>query len=187
MSEQEPLIRGNVILAYRAFLEKEFGVGGFHEILSAMPKEQADKVPAIPLAHEWYPTSALVAMVETAFDLHPSEDLHDRLGAWNAEYDLNFVHRFLLRFTSPLWILQKGAKLWSQYHNNGHWIIEAGPGPRELSGSLHDFALVRPTFCKTMIGWLRRAGQLTGAKTMSIDHPHCRVHGAPACVFHGKW
>jgi len=180
-------MRGTVILAYKAFFEREHGVLAWTRIVRRMPPEHAGALEPVPVPRNWYPAQTVVSLVETAAELFPEPDLHDRLGAWHAEYDLGIVHRVLLKLASPLWIARQGGKRWSSSYNSGHWTIEAGPGPREFFGTLHEFALVRPDFCKIVAGWIRRAGQLTGGRDMRVGHPRCRCLGAPACVYHAQW
>ena len=182
-----PLIRGTAMMANRAFLEREFGAQAFEQVLRGMPAEHYQSLAGIPIAHEWYPLRAMMAFINEASRVFSCRYYHERIGAFQAEYDLNFVHRFLLKFTSPLWVIDRGGRVWRDYFNSGHWEIVKGEKPRTLTGTLHDFAFVDGNHCRIINAFLERIGQLTGASATRVVHTKCRAAGAPACIFEGKW
>ena len=77
--------------------------------------------------------------------------------------------------------------MWSEYYNSGRWTIVRGGEQRSLTGTLYDFAIVSVRQCRMMAAFVRRAGQLTGASKIKVDHPQCRARGSPACVFTAAW
>ena len=183
-------VRGTALLANREFLSKTYGPDAWDRVLKMLPKPYADALSVIPLAHDWFPADAMVASLLAGAKLFSPNDLdafYEAVGAHGADYDLNFIHRFILKFTSPLWMMELGAKLWREYHNSGQWKIEHGPTPHSIVGTLQDFAVVSAPMCRTVVGFVRRAGQLTGAKNMHVEHRRCRSAGAQACVFEGEW
>ena len=182
-----PLIRGTAMLANRAFLESQFGPQAFEQVLRGMPAEHHDALAGIPIAHEWYPLAAMMAFIDEAARVFECRDYHERIGGFQAEYDLRFVHRFLLKFTTPMWVFDRGGKLWRDYHNSGRWKIEAGSGPRTVIGTLYDFQFVWANHCRIVSGFLERIGKLTGASATRVKHSRCRAAGADACVFEGRW
>lgn len=183
-------VRGTALLANRDFLTKTYGADAFDRVLQALPRQHAEALKGISLAHDWMPADAMVASLVASAKLFAPDDsdaFYEQVGAHGAEYDLTFIHRFLMKFTSPLWIMERGAKLWREYHNSGNWKIEHGPTPHSLVGTLSEFAIVAAPMCRTVVGFVRRAGQLTGAKNMRVEHKRCRATGAQVCVFEGDW
>jgi hypothetical protein len=183
-------VRGTALLANRQFLAKEFGPDAFDRVLAALEKSHADALRGIPLAQDWFPASSMIASLVMGAKLFAPDDpdkFYEQVGAHGAEYDLTFIHRFILRFTSPIWMMERGAKLWREYHNSGEWKIEQGAQPHSLVGTLKDFAVVSAPLCRTVVGFVRRAGELTGAKQMQVAHSRCRAQGAQVCVFEGVW
>ena len=183
-------VRGTALLANRDFLKKNYGADAFERVLESLPRQHAETLGSIALAHDWLPAEAMVASLVASAKLFSPDDpdsFYEQVGAYGADYDLTFIHRFLLKFTSPIWIMERGAKLWREYHNSGDWKIEHGPTAHSLVGTLSDFAVVAGPMCRTVVGFVRRAGQLTGAKNMRVEHRRCRSAGAPACVFEGQW
>ena len=181
-----PMIRGTAMLANRAFCEQNWGAAAFDQVLRGMPREHFDALSGIPMAQEWYPLASLMAFIDEAARVFECRDYYERIGAFQAEYDLRLVHRFLLKFTTPLWVFDRGGKLWNDYHNSGRWVLQ-GPGPRAVVATLHDFAFVNANHCRIVTGFLERIGQLTGTGSVKVTHRKCRATGSPACVFEGKW
>src|SRR5262245_60392258 len=102
------MIRGTLLLGHRAFAEKNFGAGAFERILAAVPPQLAEPLRGIPLAQQWYPLESVLACADAGSEVFQVPDFHERVGAFNAEFDRNFIHRFILRFTSPLWMMERG-------------------------------------------------------------------------------
>jgi hypothetical protein len=180
------MIRGTALLATRAYLEKKHGAGAFDRAVLLLRPEHAAVWRAIPLAHEWYSHEAVLALDDAAASLY-GPDFYDEIGAFVADYDLNFIHRFLLKFTSPLWILDKGAKMWSEFYNSGKWSIVRGTQPKSLVGTLENFAIVSVRQCRMVTAFVRKAGELTGAHKIKVEHPQCRARGSSVCVFTAAW
>src|SRR5690348_12572125 len=100
-------VRGTALLSNREFLTKHYGPDAFDRLLLAMPHHLATALRKIPLAHDWYPADAMVASLELGGRLFSPDNpdaYYEAIGHFNAEYDLTFIHRFLLKFTSPIWI-----------------------------------------------------------------------------------
>jgi hypothetical protein len=183
-------VRGTALVANREFLKKTYGADAWDRVLQTLPRQHAEALSVIPLAQDWLPAESMVASLVASAKLFSPDNLnwfYEEVGAHGAEYDLTFIHRFILKFTSPLWIMERGAKLWREYHNSGNWKIEHGATPHSLVGTLSDFAVVSAPMCRTVVGFVRRAGQLTGAKNIRVEHKRCRAEGAQVCVFEGEW
>jgi hypothetical protein len=147
----------------------------------------ATPIDCIPIAHEWYPEESVLGLMD-AIAAVKGDKVYDEMGRFAAEFDLNFIHRFLLRFKNPLWLLDRGARLWSEYHNTGRWKITAGEDGKSLTGELEDFGIVRASFCRSLTSWILRAGQMTGAKDLVVEHTRCRAaRNARGCVWEGHW
>ncbi len=181
-----PQVRGTVLLMSRAYVEQRHGAAAYEQLLSRMKAANAAVMRGILLAHDWYPAGAMLEFDDLAAERFGPEH-YEETSAFQAEYDLRFIHRFLLKFTSPLWLLERGAKLWREYHNTGEWRVERGQAPHSLVGTLSNWAIVHAGQCRGNIGFIRRAGQLTGAKDIQVEHPQCRAAGARACVFTASW
>jgi hypothetical protein len=183
--EPQPLIRGVAVLSFRAYLQSRFGPNAFARTVSTLPAEHFREFASSLEPASWYSTAAFVASIAAARDHFRAPQLPESYGTAAAAYELTLIHRFILRFTSPLWLLQRGSQVWRSYHNTGRWTIEAWP--RRIRGTLRDFGIVDGMYCRVLAGWFRRAGEMTGAGQMRVVHPQCRATGAAACVFEGEW
>src|SRR5262245_15175014 len=183
-----PMSRGSLLLANRRFLEIHYGEEAFPEVVARMRGPDAELLSGIILPTSWYPTALMVAMFDAAADLFSAKepDFLHKLGMFGADYDLKSIHKFVLRFTSPLWVLERGAKLWTELHDTGSWIAES-PDPHHIVGTLRDFAAISANQCRATSGFLTRMGQLTGARQVRVEHPVCRAAGAAVCVFRAEW
>lgn len=182
-----PMVRGTGLLATRAYIEKRHGADTIAQALARLAPAVAAPINCIPMAHEWYPEDSVLGLIDAVAAVK-GDAVYDEMGRFSAEYDLNFIHRFLLRFKTPIWLLDRGARLWSEYHNTGRWKITAGEDGKSLIGELEDFGVVRASFCRAFTAWLLRAGQITGAKNFVVEHSRCRATStARACVWEGHW
>ena len=180
-----PRIRGTAVLSLRDFLENRFGFGAFAETADTAPLESHAPFAGLIQPMAWYSTADFIRIIHAARDHFLWPHLPEAYGEAAAEYELTVFHRFVLHFASPAWLLRRGAEIWRTYHNTGNWLIEASS--HRLRGTLSNFGIVDGMYCRVLVGWFRRAGELTGARTMHVLHPHCRATGAPACVFTGDW
>ncbi len=177
-------IRGTTLMSFRAYVEKTYGEGGFRRVLSALPAEDRAPFEGIVLASAWYPVQAFVRAIGVATAAFGLE-LPERYGEFGAEYEIGRFFRFILRFSSPGWLFDRGTRVWRGTHSTGAWEIERKE--RFLRGSLASFAVLDPRYCRVLVGWIRRAALMTGARSVKVEHPQCRCNGAPACVFELSW
>ena len=133
----------------------------------------------------WLPTLHLTTAFNTARDLFATPDFHTRFGTAAANYEVNWVQRLAMRFTSPQFFLERGAQHWRSRHNSGTWTYDSRP--HWLRGTLRDFAVVDGGFCDMMCAWLTRACVMTGAGKAYVVERECRSKGAAACIFEGSW
>jgi hypothetical protein len=176
---------GTALLSLQDFLEKEHGPGAFGKVLDRMSRRHAEPLAGILLPVEWYPTECLVAALDAAHKLFGPEDFHERYGMSAADYQLNHFYRFLLRFTSPGWMFDRGTRIWHTSQTSGTWQVERSE--RAMRGTLSAFGVINANYCRVIVGFIRRAAQITGAPEARVDHPRCRALGSPACDFVLQW
>jgi hypothetical protein len=177
-------VSGASVLTLQVFLRKTYDEWLYERVLAALPESHAASLRSIVLPVNWYPSEAYVAALHTARDLSGFDQFWEQYGTFAADYQINLFARFVLHFTSPVFFLQRGARLWSRSHDTGRWDIEGGD--KKMRGVLRDFAIVDACYCRILVAWIRRASRLTGARG-GLTHPECRALGAEACVFEGWW
>jgi hypothetical protein len=177
-------ISGKALLAIQSFVRHHHGVDAFDRIQLRMSARQRQELGGIVLPTSWYPTATVIKTLEVGRVLYGPADFYERYGEWSANYALNAFYKFLLRFKTPHWILQRSMTMWRNYHTTGEWKMEMTPN--SFHGSLHGFTMPG-TYCRVLIGWIRNAGRLTGATNCEVTHPRCRAAGATDCLFVGRW
>jgi hypothetical protein len=181
-----PKAKGTNLLHMRSFVEKSFGPEGWERVLAALsPEDRA--VASSVLASGWYDLGTQHRLLRCIDAVHGSGDLSlaPEVGRYEADQDLSTVHRLFIRFTSPAYVLEKSGEYWRRFYDTGRWRVKRGNC--EATGALYDFGLVDEAFCSYLAAYTYRMFNLAGARSGTIAHTECRVRGAEACVFVGRW
>jgi hypothetical protein len=172
-------------LSLRQYVEEHHGQGSFKKLRDGLKSQFQIDLPPVIAPGSWLPTAWYVTALGLGRDLFGPPDFCERFGRKAAEYELKWVHRVILRFTSPLWLLERGRDVWDRSHDTGRWEIVSKD--RWMRGQLFDFAGSSIPYCASLRTWLIRACQMTGAQAIDIKELECRAKGAKACVFEGTW
>ncbi len=177
-------VAGSSVLSLQVFLREAYGEGVYARALDALPADEAAPMRGIVLPINWYPTHPYVRALHAAHDLTRDEAFFEKFGAFAADYQITSFRKFILRFATPVFFLDRTARLWARTHDTGTWEVEGGN--KRVRGTLRDFAVVDADYCRVLVAWVHRASQLTGTRGETI-HPACRARGDEACVFEGWW
>jgi hypothetical protein len=179
-----PNIAGGSVLALRSYVEQTHGAGAFAKLLDGLAASDAAPLREIILPVNWYPARSFTAALHATARLSGDPSFYERYGAFAAEFEIAAFQRILLRFTTPAFFMDRAGRLWSRFHDSGEWLVE-GSG-KHLRGTLRDFALVDPMYCRVLGAWIKRAGELTGSRG-EVAHPECRARGSEVEVWDGWW
>jgi len=177
-------IAGGSVLSLRTFVERTYGGGAFDRVLDTLPPEERDPLRGIVLPVAWYPARAFVHALHATEVTFGDAGVYERYGTFAAEFEINTFQRMVLRFTSPIFFLDRAGRLWHRFHDSGEW--EVSGDARHMRGTLRNFAIVDAHYCRVLTAWIKRAGEMTGVRG-DVVHPECRALGAAACVFTGWW
>jgi hypothetical protein len=177
-------VAGSSLLSLQVFLRKAYGESLYSRALDTLPREQAEPFRGIVLPVNWYPAPGYILAVKAAAALSGDDEFFDRYGAFAADFQINAFRKFVLRFASPVFFLDRAGRMWRRSHDTGEWEIEGGE--KRMRGTLRGFAIVDADYCRVLVAWIHRASQLTGTRG-NTTHPACRARGAEACVFEGRW
>ncbi len=172
-------------LSLRQFVDETYGAGSFRRLREALKQQHDIELPQPIVLGTWLPTLHLVTAQATAHELFGPPDFHARLGWAAAAYELTWLQRLAMRFTSPQFFLERGAQHWRGRHSSGTWTYDSRP--HWIRGTLRDFAVVDAGFCAMMRAWLTHACVMTGAGKAYVVERECRAKGADACIFEGSW
>lgn len=179
--------KGSVYESTRAFVQQEFGTEGVQRILSALPAADRELLSSVT-AIAWVPVEPVLRFhheLENQFGTG-DRSLCERAGRFSAGWSMNTVLKMFVRLRSPLWLLDKGASVWSRYHDTGRWEID-GENPQRISGRLLDFEVRDPYFCSRLRGWLQGVIELTGGVGADTVEPRCKCRGHDHCMFVMTW
>ena len=169
----------------RQFIVERHGEAGWTRLCAALRERHGITLPAGLETGSWLPTLWFTTALNVGRDLFGPPDFHEKYGSASAEYELSWVHRVALRFSSPLWLLERGAAYWRSAHTTGRWEVEGHRG--WMRGTLHDFAVVDGNYCASLRTWILRGCLMTGASRTFVAERTCRARGSDACVFEGTW
>jgi hypothetical protein len=179
--------KGTVFESTRIYTEREFGKNGVERVLSSLPGDDRSLLAHVQ-AIAWYPVEPVLRYHHALDRLHGLGDLSlcFEAGRFSAGWSLNTVLKVFLRFRSPIWLVDKGTRIWTRYHDTGRWRIST-PGPNQIIGELHDFAVRDDAFCARLRGWLHGAVEMTGGINVAVTETRCSGRGQGHCVFHMSW
>ncbi len=181
----EPLTYMTSFQSTRQYVIEEHGEAAWSRLRDALREQRGITLPSEFETGGWLPTVWFTTALDVGRELFGPPDFHEKFGAAAAEYEMSWMHRVALRFTSPLWLLEHGAAYWRRAHNTGRWDVEGRKG--WMRGTLHDFGVVDAGYCDSLRAWLQRACLMTGASRTFIAERSCRARGGDACVFEGTW
>ncbi|MDB4970306.1 MAG: hypothetical protein JWN44_5995 [Myxococcales bacterium] len=182
-----PLTYATSFLSTRQFVVEHNGEEGWTRLRQELAAKHGIELPHDFSNASWLPTLWFTTALNVGRDLFGPADFHAQFGNAAAEYEMSWVHRVALRFTSPLWMLERGRDYWKRAHNTGRWDAEGRTG--WIRGTLHEFGVVDAGYCDSLVAWLRRSCMMTGAGKVFVVERQCRARtpGATSCVFEGNW
>ena len=173
-------VAGSSVLSLQLFVQRTYGENVYERALDTLPTDVADELRTIVLPVNWYSTTSYIRALKAAHASTGDDAFLERYGAFAADYQINAFRRFILRFRSPSFFLDRAGRMWRRTHDSGEWEVEGG------DRTLRNFAIVDPDYCRVLVAWIHRASQLTGTRGHTV-HSACRARGADACVFEGRW
>jgi hypothetical protein len=176
---------GAAVMALQTYLNKNFGEKAFETVLGRMKPDDALALRGIILPVNWYPTQSFVRALETAHATFGENDFYEKYGYAAADFEITAFQKFLLKLTSPAFLMTRAGKVWNRFHDTGEWEIQ-GSG-KNVDAYLRNFGVVSAGYCRMLTEWMRRAGQLTGSKGGNVEHTKCRARGDEDCLFRAWW
>lgn len=140
------------------------------------------------LPHEWVPFSSFIDVNVIADRLHGTGDLSlcREMGAWAATATLPRIFRFFYQFGSPMFLFERAAKLWGAHYDTGRMETQRS-ADGTMSVSIHDFEQPHRAHCLSVLGWVTRSIEMSGAKVNWAKEKQCRLRGDPCCELNAHW
>lgn len=181
-------LKGSAYHSTLAFIEAGFGADAKLRVLSRLSDEDRALLGGIVLPIQWYPLEPfprLLRAMEAELGRGDLQVVTER-GAWAAIHDMKTVHKVLLKLVTPNWLIEKGMRLWPNFHTSGRWDV-VRQGPSQARAELHDLGVVDEAMCATLKGWILGLLTLSGVKQSQVEHVQCRARGDAACVYDITW
>jgi hypothetical protein len=187
MSDNDPTTKGAILRSLLKFVEKDLSEAQRAGALAALPAEDQQllgrgRILASDKISEFVLNRLTVAAANARGE---RLDAFGRRAGRAELADAVGVYRFLTVLLTPKALLHKASALWSTVHSHGRMLIE-----NETSNSatvrLIDFPS-EPAHCARLNGWFEGAGEMTGAKDISVTHPICMTRGGEECQWQLSW
>lgn len=181
-------IKGNVLLARKAFVETHFGPNAWPRVLEALPADDQVFFSKTVANVGWYPFDVGRRLDEAIFHVlgKGSESVFEEIGVSSARENLTTVHQHFLAPGNPQGFLRRAGAIYGFYYDTGRRTYDpAGP----LSGVLttYDADTFSRVDCLTVIGWYKEALRMCGAKGVTMREETCRATGGEFCRYRVSW
>jgi hypothetical protein len=181
-------VKGNVILARKAFVEKHFGADAWAGVLRALPADDQAVLSGVILNIRWFPfdlgARLDAAIVQTLGKGRP--ETFEQIGRISADENLGGAHKDFLKPGDPHAFLRQTPMIYDFYYDTGRRTYErAGEDGGVLT--TYDATTFSQMDCLTVIGWHKRALEMCGAKAVRIEEEACRAKGNEYCRYRVRW
>lgn len=183
----EAQLKGSAYLSTLNFIDTRFGAAAKERVLARLSDEDRAVLGHMVLPIQWYPLAPFPRLLRAMDEEVGKGDLSlvTERGVWAAVQDMRTVHKVLLKLVTAQWVVEKGMKLWPNFHTSGRWESKRA-GDHGARATLHDLGVVDEAMCATLKGWIVGLLQLAG-KRATVDHVQCRARGDAACVYEVGW
>jgi uncharacterized protein (TIGR02265 family) len=187
--DPEPQVTGALLLSRVAFLRAQ-GSSALEEVLRGLGPADAAVLRGPLLPEAWFPLDLrrrVDEVIASVLSQHNRADVLVQLGRASADAILAGPGGLDANCGAPRRFLARVPSLYEAHHTAGR---------REYEGIGAHAAVVR-TFCEpcsaasgdcwTILGWLQRGLELSGAEEVLVRQTSSRAEGGPACEFHCQW
>lgn len=181
-------VKGNVLMARKAFVEKQFGHPAWERVLSALAPEEAEVLRERLTPVAWFPFDLGkhldAAIVKILGEGRPA--VFEAMGEASARENLATVHRDFLVHGDPQAFMKRAPTIYKFYYDQGNRTYEP-TGPNSGVLTTHDADTFSLVDCLTVVGWYKEALRQCGAKSVTVREPECRAKGKPCCRYEISW
>lgn len=181
-------VKGSALRSSMSFLREHYPLPTVERILGGLPEEDRKILTPPILTSAWFPAEALCRLAHGMEKETPGdpEELYLRLGKQSCEDGLNTVYRLFFQIGSPSFIIKRISQVWSNYYDEGKMAIISSTS-NTVHVRLEGAALPDAAMCTRITGWMTRALELSGGKSIALDHVACVHRGGKACEWKSDW
>jgi uncharacterized protein (TIGR02265 family) len=183
-------VKGTLVLARMKYLRAQ-GRESAERVLRRLAQVDQTVLRGMLLPSTWYPADLLVRLEMTIAAVLANGDrraLFVDMGQFSADMNLggDGVQRPYLREGDPHFLLRNVPRMYASQHTAGTRVYEQvglnGAIIRTLDGDEPD-----AEDCLTAVGWLRRAVELSGGRSVVVEETQCRARGGTCCEYVARW
>jgi hypothetical protein len=179
-------VKGTALKARLRFVEQRGGDEAWRRFSEALSPETRRLIDDRILASGWYPFDAYVEMSEVIDRQLGKGDLElcHELGRFSCDTNLPTLYKLFFRMSDIPSLIRRATAAWRVNYDDGSMtVLEEGDHFVRLR-----MEVPRPhrAHCLSVRGWVVRAGELSGAKQVSVVE-RCRLKGDPHCELDITW
>ena len=187
--DQSPRVKGAILGARLTFVRERGGEKALGQVLARLPAPDREVLTGWILPISWYPLE-----LETRLDdaiaavLSPNDrsGVFLEMGRQSAQVNLTGPQAPFVKAGEPHFFLANVPRMYATYHSKGRRSYER-TGDASAVIRTFDAERVSQDDCLTVVGWLERALQLSGAAAPRVREAQCRARGAPHCEYRCEW
>ena len=181
-------VKGNILLARKAFVTGHFGADAWGRVLAAMPQEDKTQLEGYVANVCWYPFELGQRLDDAVVKVcgGGSRALFEQIGAASARENLGGVHKDFLCPGNPRGFMDRTSFIYQFYYDTGRreWKPE---GPTAGVMTTYDADTFSQLDCLTVVGWYKEALKMCGARTADVKEVECRATGGTVCKYRVEW
>ena len=182
-------VKGSAIATIQPFVKATFGTDGDVRFRESLSKEAKAVFSSPILATEWYPLhEALIEPVEKICEIFFGGDVKGarESGRYSADQGLRGIYRIFVSIGSPAFIVKRAGKILPTYYRpSAMEVAENGPGRAVVR--MTEFPQCHRVVEERLCGWMERAIEISGGRTVKVEVPVSMAAGADVTEFHIPW
>jgi hypothetical protein len=182
-------VKGTAVRASVIYLNDTLGGEGYAKILERLGPEDRETFSNPILQSSWYELSQLIRLMTEAqkdLQLPPGRSVGWEMGRFSADHGLNTIYKVFFKVADPAFIIRKASQVMGSYYDSGR-MEAVTQEPHSAHLRLTGFNEPHRLFCDRIMGWMERTMELTGAKSVRMEHPKCMARGDSCCDYLGRW
>jgi hypothetical protein len=182
-------IKGLTIRTTPEFVRK-FYPDRFTEWLNALPDTSRNIMSNHIVVNEWYPINeSLTIPLRTIGQVFYGNDWKKacwELGRYDAEETLTGIYKLYVRFGSPAHLISRAGRVMAAYYDNAQIKLQQSGKNRVV---LHITRFDQPDEAieYNMAGWIEKALEISGCKSIRIDLTQSLARLDPVSEFVVSW
>jgi hypothetical protein len=179
-------VKGSIIQARLAFA-KNRGASGMEQVLAALSPSTRESLDSI-LPNQWFPFEVLCEVTIAVDQVLGTGDLSlcEEMGRYACDANLPRLYRAFLSLGSIEFFLNRAAAAWRAHYDQG--TIEVRRiGPKRVHLRMMGMPGPCHAQCLCVMGFIKRAGEITGNTSVSGGVTRCRERGDSLCELTGEW